>query len=280
MPAGTEYVIEDLYSWEPQNRYASSTKYVYKLARPQILLYCGNEICQREMLFACTTDTPEKPDSEDSKLTAFLTFRCRHCLSEIKTYSLQYRNEPSIAKAGRAIKFGEVPPFGPHIPSRVISLIGPDRDIFLRGYRSETLGLGIGAFAYYRRVVENQKGRLIVAIGKVAKKLGAATPVLELFDAAAKETQFSTAVAMVKDAIPDSLKVEGHNPLTLLHKALSEGMHAQTDAECLELASDIRVVLPELADRIGQALKKKAGLTDSVSRLLARKAAKTAPEQR
>jgi len=48
----------------------------------------------------------------------------------------------------------------------VITLIGPDREIFLRGRRAENQGLGIGAFAYYRRVVENQKGRIITQIGK------------------------------------------------------------------------------------------------------------------
>jgi hypothetical protein len=88
--------------------------------------------------------------------------------------------------------------------------------------------------------------------------------------AAAKETQFSKAVGDIKGAIPDVLKIDGHNPLTLLHKALSEGLHDRSEEECLELASSIRVVLSELADRIGQALKDEKELQDAVSRLITR----------
>jgi hypothetical protein len=135
--------------------------------------------------------------------------------------------------------------------------------------------MGIGAFAYYRRVVENQKTRIVGEIAEVAAKLGAKSDVLKEFEDAAKETQFSTAIEQIKHGIPDVLLIDGqHNPLTLLHSALSEGLHANTDAECLEIAQAIRVVLTELADRISQALKKEVELTTAVSRLLNRKSSK------
>ena len=67
--------------------------------------------------------------------------------------------------------------------------------------------------AYYRRVVENQKGRLIEQIAKVAKRVGATDDTLRRFEAAAKETQFSKAIDMVKDCFPESLLIDGHNPL-------------------------------------------------------------------
>lgn len=53
--------------------------------------------------------------------------------------------------------------------------------------------------------------------------------------------------------IPQTLLINGHNQLTLLHSALSEGLHDQTDEKCLELATSIRVVLTDLADRLGCA---------------------------
>ena len=55
---------------------------------------------------------------------------------------------------------------------------------------------------------------------------------------------------MAKVAIPESLLINGHNPILLLHNALSEGVHAMTDEQCLELASSIRIVLAELSERI------------------------------
>jgi hypothetical protein len=74
--------------------------------------------------------------------------------------------------------------------------------------------------------------------------------------AAKNETQFTRAVEVVKHGIPQALLVNGHNPLTLLHKALSEGLHAQTDEECLELATAIRVVLADLVERLKEMRSK------------------------
>lgn len=169
---------------------------------------------------------------------------------------------------GSAIKLGEFPSFGPPIPLRVITLIGPDREMFIRGRRAEDQGLGIGAFAYYRRVVENQKSRLIAEIAKVAKRLGASPEDLSRFERAAKETQFSKAIDDIKGAIPQVLLIKTHNPLTLLHGALSEGLHAATDEECLDLATSIRVVLTELVERISLALKDEAELRHAVTNLM------------
>jgi hypothetical protein len=102
----------------------------------------------------------------------------------------------------------------------------------------------------------------------VAERLGAPPETLTLFATAEKETQFSKAIDQIKGAIPQSLLINGQNPLMLLHSALSEGIHNKSDEECLELATSIRLVLIELADRIAAALKDEAGLRDAVNRLL------------
>jgi hypothetical protein len=176
------------------------------------------------------------------------------------------------------LKFGEIPTFGPPTPSRVISILGGEREYYLKGRRAENQGLGIGAFAYYRRVLENQKNRILDEITRVAEKIGAPAEVIEDLNAAKKETQFSRAVGAIKHGIPQALLVGGHNPLTLLHSALSEGLHAQTDERCLELATAIRVVLTDLAERLGSALKEEAELNAAVSRLLKASAAKAADD--
>ncbi|MBN8458901.1 MAG: hypothetical protein J0M04_13790 [Verrucomicrobia bacterium] len=152
----------------------------------------------------------------------------------------------------------------------MIKLIGPDRDAFLKGRQCENQGLGIGAFVYYRRVVENQKSRILQQIAKVAEKIGAPPEKVELFSKAAKETQFSRAMDIAKPALPESLLISGHNPLGLLHSALSEGVHALSDHECLEIAGSVRTILNELSDRIAQALKDEAELQAALGTLLNR----------
>jgi hypothetical protein len=74
--------------------------------------------------------------------------------------------------------------------------------------------------------------------------------------------------------MPQILLINGHNPLTLLHSALSGGLHDQSDEECLALATSIRVIMTELAERLGQALKDEAELNAAVSQLLSANAQK------
>ncbi len=210
---------------------------------------------------------PERPAFD------YLTYTCRNCQKTRKHYSL-WITLANDGKNGRILKFGEWPEFGPPTASRVIKLIGPDRELFLKGRRSEHQGLGIGAFGYYRRVVENQKNRILEEVAKVSEKLGASPELLAELRAAQAETQFSKAIDSIKHGIPQVLLINGHNPLTLLHAALSEGLHSQSDEDCLSLATSIRVVLSELADRLGQALKDEAELAHAVSRLLAAKGKK------
>ena len=138
----------------------------------------------------------------------------------------------------------------------------------MKGRRCENQGLGIGAFVYYRRVVENQKNAILDEIIRVSEKIGAPADMLERLRKAKDEIQFSKALASVKDALPQALLINGHNPLAMLHSALSGGLHEKTDERCLELAHDIRVLLVELAERIGQALKDEAELNTAVSRLM------------
>jgi hypothetical protein len=121
---------------------------------------------------------------------------------------------------------------------------------------------------YYRRVVENHKNQILDEIIRVSKKIGAPPETLTALEAAKKEIQFSKALTSVKDAVPQALLINGQNPLTLLHSALSVGLHEQTDETCLALAHDVRVVLIELAERLSQALKDEAELNAAISRLM------------
>ncbi|HEV3420041.1 MAG TPA: hypothetical protein VG075_07045 [Candidatus Acidoferrum sp.] len=55
--------------------------------------------------------------------------------------------------------------------------------------------------------------------------------------------------------------------LDFLHDAVSEGLQRKTDEECLELATSIRVVLTELAERISNALKDDQELKQALDRI-------------
>ena len=82
------------------------------------------------------------------------------------------------------------------------------------------------------------------------------------------ERQFSTAVALVKDGIPERLRIGGHNPLTLLYGALSKEVHEGTDEDCLAIATSVREVLTELVNRLSEVLRAKAAVDRAVTALL------------
>ncbi len=104
------------------------------VAAPDLQLHCSYEQCQGVRFFHCASPTIFVPDSRQTD--AFMTYVCRNCRRTFKTYALRIVQEGDHVY-GAAMKYGEQPSFGPPIPSRVISLIGPDRELFLRGRRGK-----------------------------------------------------------------------------------------------------------------------------------------------
>jgi len=102
-------------------------------------------------------------------------------------------------------------------------------------------------------------GRLVFsgrACHYVAQATNAASEQIELLKKAQSERQFSKAIEMLGDvaAIPAVLLINGHNPLTLLHDLLSDGIHELNDDECLARAREVEVILCEIANRLQIAL--------------------------
>lgn len=237
--------------------------YPYTWKIKDLLLHCDTEECSGLRKFQ---RVGEEGIPRKGMTHTFATFRCRNCNVALKRYAISAK----LVSNGlvELYKYGELPQFGPPTPSKVLSLMGGERELFLKGRRCENQGLGVAAFAYYRRVVENQKARIIGEISKVAQKLDADPELIAELNAAKAETRFTEAINRIKHGLPSVLLINGHNPLILLHSALSEGLHATSDEDCLGLATSIRVVLTELVERIATAVKEEAELTSAVQRLL------------
>ena len=254
------------------NHQPGGTSYQIYVSTPEIHLHCTNAQCNGYRFFRSKDMLLLNRERPAHNL--FIQYTCSNCRTNTKTFAVRVVHDGLRHSAGQILKFGELPIFGPPTPTRLLTLLEEQRDNFLAGRRCENQGLGIGAFGYYRRVVEHQKNRILEEIIKVAQKLGAGQEALAALADAKAETQFSKSVSLVKNAIPQSLLIKGHhNPLTLLHSALSSGLHEQPDDVCLDLAQSIRVVLAELAERLSAALKNDAELDAAVSQLLQIKAA-------
>jgi hypothetical protein len=218
---------------------------------PQLNLHC--EECDGIRTFQCSQSLEVAPGAGVADM--FMEYSCSNCGKYQKTFALRLSFPASDDGFGDCIKFGELPAYGSPTSNRLLNLFGGDRNQFLKGRRSENERLGFGAFAYYRRVVESHKDQILDEIIKVANEI--APEMVGKLEAAKAENQFLKAMDSVKDALPQALFVNGHNPLTLLHSAMSKGLRANNDKQCLEAAHDMRLALTDLVDRIDSALKTK-----------------------
>ncbi|HCO95577.1 MAG TPA: hypothetical protein DIU00_16780 [Phycisphaerales bacterium] len=256
-PTGTLQNVSEFCEWK--NEYSQS---VLRRCKPTLRLYCkqcdGTRNFEGEWEYGGSA-----ADVRDD----FLIYTCRDCGKYTKHFCLFSVALPD-QKNGKVLKIGEYPSLHIKLPTNLSKLLGDNYSNFINGLRCERQGLGIGAYSYYRRVVENQKNHLLEEILKVSKKLSAKKEMIQTIEKAILETQFSKAINMVKESLPESLLVGGHNPFKLLHKPLSIGIHDKTDEKCLEMAHNIRMVLIDLAERIKLALSEQRELKSAVSSLL------------
>lgn len=259
-PIGTYQKVSEYCKWT-QASYGH--QYYWAKCAPQLRLHCkecnGTRNFQGGWVHSDSADSDYKDD--------FLVYTCRDCGIQEKHFCLssKYLDDQ---ESGDVAKIGEYPSLHIKLPTNLSKLLGDDYNNFINGLKCERQGLGIGAYSYYRRVVENQKNRLLEEIKKVSIKLSAKQEMIQTIERAISEIQFSTAIDMVKDSLPESLLVDGHNPFKLLHKSLSIGIHNETDDKCLEIAHNIRMVLIDLAERIKLALSEQRELNSAVSSLL------------
>lgn len=241
------------------------------LDNPAVQLHCPSAECDGTTWFDYKSGDVSLRHQEWT--FGIAKYVCRHCRRQIKWFALCARLD---GQAVTVMKIGEYPPFGAPLPGQVLTLVGSDEELFKRGYRSETEGQGMGAYVYYRRVVDNQRARIFEEVILAAKAVNAPQQQIKELETAKVENR---AIRDVKEAVPDSLLIGGQNPLTLLYKTLSEGIHDYSDTECLVLERDIRTVLTELAERIAAVTQNKEEVNSAVKRLLNRKQKPVAPQQ-
>jgi len=183
----------------------------------------------------------------------------------------RYRALVHFREDGKTIeKVGQYPKPTIRPAKEIEKALGAYSDRYRKGLISESQGFGIGAFAYYRRIVE----------GVIDELLDSLTELLpderqEEYRAALAKTKQSRVaqekIDLVKDLLPDNLRPNGMNPLGILHHALSEGLHSLQDDKCLEMASQIRSVLEYLLTQVIGAKQAKRHFTESMKKLLEKK---------
>ncbi len=123
------------------------------------------------------------------------------------------------------------------------------RNWFFKAKKSLSDNLGIGAFAYLRRIIEKE---LVGIIDNIAA-LPAADPALK--DMVIKYQNTNKPHLIYDDIfpyLPKSLQSLDANPLKLLYQQTSEGLHSLSEADCLDRAKQIKVLLEFVIVKINE----------------------------
>lgn len=164
-------------------------------------------------------------------------------------------------------KFGQYPAYEIKIDKGLEKILGERSGLYKKGLVCESQGYGIGAFGYYRRIVEEIIDELLDSIEDLVPPQE-----IEKYQFALQESKkthvASEKIDLVKDLLPQTLRPNNMNPLAVLHSNLSEGLHSLPEDECLDIAEEIRTVLIFLIEQILKNKEAKKQFTGSMQSIL------------
>lgn len=239
------------------------------LPKVPINMHCRN--CESIQTFAMTNDYftgfgYSNVPANDMKIR--ITYLCQSCNSFRREFQIYI--SPSL---DYIYKYGQYPEWEIKMNKNLEKTLGKHSTTFKKGLVCESQGYGIGAFAYYRRITEEIIDELLDSISDLVEIENAENYQIAL--QATKRTRVTQEkIDLIKDLLPTILKPGGMNPLGVLHSELSEGLHADTDANCLENASHIRDILTFLVNQIIQSREAAKQFTNSMKTLLDKKCGK------
>ncbi len=226
------------------------------------------QFCKSSQTFAMTNDyfagfPYRNSSSKDASIK--LEYICVHCQKFTRYFYIIINNDlKSIMKVGQYPSWDII---GDPI---IEKMLGKYSDFYKKGLICESQGYGIGAFGYYRRIVENIIDELLNEISNLLSGIE-----LDKYKIALKKTKETIVtqekIDIVKDLLPPILRPNGMNPLSVLHSALSEGLHAESDEECLKYSETLRQILIFLANQISSSLSASKSFTDNMRKILDKK---------
>lgn len=236
-----------LYSWRAFQKPAQNRT---SLGIQGVDIFC--EVCQRERPFhdmrargggsGMNSPTPVLKSG-----TSYLPFTCVSCRKSTKVYLVEQEVSDATVKLQ---KYGELPRAAV-VRDRVLQkFLQDDRENYQKASMCLAHEYGVGAFAYFRRIVENNISRLLDLLQQEAAATGGDAVLSEALGELKKDTPMSEKIRVANHALPAHLKPDGLNPLGRLYQVLSEGVHALSDAECLAKAQAASHCLTYLVDEL------------------------------
>lgn len=237
-----------------------------KIGKVPINMHCGTCSGNRTFnMFNEYYDGSRFSDDSTAGQIRQAIYRCSACKSYKYYFLLKFSSDNTWVE-----KSGQSPAWKIKTEKDLSALLGNHESLYVKGLICESQSYGIGAFAYYRRIVEEIIDKLLSEVEELIDD-----GEKEKYQEALKKTQetrvTSEKIELVQDLLPAVLRPNGMNPLALLHRVLSEGLHASTDEKCLELAAEAKEIIVFLSSRVASASKDAREFTLRMQSLLQKK---------
>lgn len=163
-------------------------------------------------------------------------------------------------------KLGQFPPYEIKPEKEILDYLeDEDCDFYKKALMNISHGYGVGAFAYFRRIIENEIKRIIKDISTFSKD--AENKISEAILKYEKDHQMSSLIDELNKYLPETLKSIGDNPIKLLYEQLSIGLHGLSEAECLKKALLIDVILKFVIKQINAEKTELKAIREAVKSL-------------
>lgn len=148
-------------------------------------------------------------------------------------------------------KIGQYPPFE-IVPDNEVSkyLTKEDNEFYKKALMNLSSSYGIGAFAYLRRIAENEIHRILEDLSKFENENS--DEVKKLLVQHQQDHKMQPLLEKVFQFLPSSLKVLGDNPIKLIHEQLSIGLHGLSDDQCFDRAKSLDTILTFVIKKISE----------------------------
>lgn len=171
---------------------------------------------------------------------------CQFCGSKkdffIKIYSAEKKGTQHVSLTFYLQKIGQFPSLERKPENEVYNyLSAEDKELYGKALTSLSVGYGIGAFAYFRRIVENEIKRIVEDLSNLDYEH--ADSVKKAWKTYKGNFQMSGLMDAISASLPISFKEVSGNPLKVLYQQVSEGIHDSPDDECLEKSIHIDKLL-------------------------------------
>jgi hypothetical protein len=170
---------------------------------------------------------------------------------------------------GSILKTGQYPPLAVDPPPLVSA--GMDKTD-LRLYRQALIcrnsNFGIAAVAYLRRIVENRTNFLIDLIAARIESEDPNSAALAKVDEIKKDRRFSEKINCAAELLPNSVRIGGQNPISLLHDLTSEALHGLSDEESVDVFDRCQLAFEHVIKRLKADQDEDQQFKDAMKKLM------------